>query len=80
MKNGSIKSISNVNWHVVAPGVWGLKDIFVNVYFIHNPVDKKWVLVDTGASSVVLAGRFTILIPLLLNYPSRKIVRLLFLF
>lgn len=48
MKNGSIKSISNVNWHIVAPGVWGMKDLFVNIYFIHNPVDKKWVLVDTG--------------------------------
>jgi Zn-dependent hydrolases, including glyoxylases len=48
MKNGSIRSISNVEWHIVAPGVWGMRDIFVNVYFIHNPVDKKWVLVDTG--------------------------------
>jgi glyoxylase-like metal-dependent hydrolase (beta-lactamase superfamily II) len=48
MKNGSIRSISNVGWYIVAPGVWGMRDFFVNVYFIHNPVDKKWVLVDTG--------------------------------
>jgi glyoxylase-like metal-dependent hydrolase (beta-lactamase superfamily II) len=32
----------------VAPGVWGLKDIFVNVYMIHNPVENSWVLIDAG--------------------------------
>ena len=32
----------------VAPGVWGLKDVFVNVYMILNPFDGNWVLVDTG--------------------------------
>jgi glyoxylase-like metal-dependent hydrolase (beta-lactamase superfamily II) len=32
----------------VAPGVWGLKDVFVNVYMILNPFDGSWVLVDTG--------------------------------
>jgi glyoxylase-like metal-dependent hydrolase (beta-lactamase superfamily II) len=32
----------------VAPGVWGLKDLFVNVYMIHNPADNSWVLVDAG--------------------------------
>jgi glyoxylase-like metal-dependent hydrolase (beta-lactamase superfamily II) len=31
----------------VAEGVWGLKDIFVNVYFIANP-DHSWVLLDAG--------------------------------
>ncbi|MHA4740453.1 MBL fold metallo-hydrolase [Dyadobacter sp. MSC1_007] len=31
----------------VAEGVWGLKDILVNVYFVANP-DLSWVLVDTG--------------------------------
>lgn len=31
----------------VAEGVWGLRDILVNVYFIANP-DLSWVLVDTG--------------------------------
>lgn len=48
MKYGSTRSVSNVNWFMVAPGVWGMQDMFVNIYFIHNPVDKKWVLVDTG--------------------------------
>jgi glyoxylase-like metal-dependent hydrolase (beta-lactamase superfamily II) len=32
----------------VAPGVWGLKDVFVNIYMILNPFDGNWVLVDTG--------------------------------
>ncbi|HKP31411.1 MAG TPA: MBL fold metallo-hydrolase [Chitinophagaceae bacterium] len=36
------------DWYTVAPGVWGMKDIFVNVYMIHNPEDNTWVLVDTG--------------------------------
>ena len=35
----------------VAPGVWGLKDLFVNVYMLHNPVDNNWVLVDAGLKS-----------------------------
>jgi glyoxylase-like metal-dependent hydrolase (beta-lactamase superfamily II) len=48
MKSGTIKSIINVNWFIVAPGIWGLRDGFVNVYLIHNAVEKKWVLVDTG--------------------------------
>jgi glyoxylase-like metal-dependent hydrolase (beta-lactamase superfamily II) len=63
MKKGSMKSVINLNWFTVAPGVWGLKDIFVNVYLVHNAVDKKWVLVDTGlkrsASKIVeLADNF----------------------
>jgi glyoxylase-like metal-dependent hydrolase (beta-lactamase superfamily II) len=36
------------DWFSVAPGVWGLKDTMVNVYMIHNPVAKDWVLVDAG--------------------------------
>jgi glyoxylase-like metal-dependent hydrolase (beta-lactamase superfamily II) len=32
----------------VAPGVWGLKDVFVNIYMILNPFDGNWVLVDSG--------------------------------
>ncbi|MDX5419194.1 MAG: MBL fold metallo-hydrolase [Hymenobacteraceae bacterium] len=31
----------------VAPGVWGLKTVFVNLYFVSAP-DGSWVLVDTG--------------------------------
>jgi glyoxylase-like metal-dependent hydrolase (beta-lactamase superfamily II) len=39
------------NWYSVAPGVWGLKDIFVNIYMVHNPEKNDWVLVDTGLKS-----------------------------
>lgn len=48
MKSGTIRSVINVNWFTVAPGVWGLRDAFVNVYLIHNAVEKKWVLIDAG--------------------------------
>ncbi|HEX6430661.1 MAG TPA: MBL fold metallo-hydrolase [Niastella sp.] len=48
MKSGTIRSVINANWFTVAPGVWGLRDAFVNVYLIHNAVEKKWVLVDAG--------------------------------
>jgi glyoxylase-like metal-dependent hydrolase (beta-lactamase superfamily II) len=40
-----------VNWHAVAPGVWRMKDIFVNIYMVHNPHNNTWVLVDTGLAS-----------------------------
>lgn len=32
----------------VAPGIWGMKDIFVNVYIIQDTASGKWVLVDAG--------------------------------
>ncbi|MGN6533758.1 MAG: MBL fold metallo-hydrolase [Ginsengibacter sp.] len=32
----------------VAPGVWGMKDLFVNIYMIQNEADDSWVLVDAG--------------------------------
>ena len=32
----------------VAPDIWGIKDIIVNVYLVRNPEDGKWVLIDTG--------------------------------
>lgn len=31
----------------MAPLVWGMKTVFVNLYFVANP-DGSWVLVDTG--------------------------------
>jgi glyoxylase-like metal-dependent hydrolase (beta-lactamase superfamily II) len=36
------------NVFVVAPGVWRMKDIFVNVFMIQNREGTNWVLVDTG--------------------------------
>ena len=32
----------------VAPGVWGMKDIFVNFYMIRDKSSEDWVLVDAG--------------------------------
>jgi glyoxylase-like metal-dependent hydrolase (beta-lactamase superfamily II) len=37
-----------VDLFAVAPGVWGMKDVFVNMYIIINPGDNKWMLVDAG--------------------------------
>lgn len=34
--------------YAVAPGVWRLKDIFVNVFIIQNREGTNWVLVDAG--------------------------------
>ena len=39
------------NVFAVAPGVWRMKDIFVNVYIIQNSDNPSWVLVDTGLKS-----------------------------
>lgn len=39
------------NSWLVAPGVWRLKDIFVNVYLLQNAEATEWVLVDTGLKS-----------------------------
>jgi glyoxylase-like metal-dependent hydrolase (beta-lactamase superfamily II) len=39
------------NAWVVAPGVWRLKDLFVNVFIIQNREGTEWILVDTGLKS-----------------------------
>jgi len=39
------------NIFVVAPGVWRMKDVFVNVYIIQNTHSSNWVLVDAGLPS-----------------------------
>lgn len=39
--------LSGNSW-VVAPGVWRLKDLFVNIFFIQNREGTEWVLVDSG--------------------------------
>ncbi len=39
------------NTFAVAPGVWRLKDIFVNIFIIQNKDGAGWVLVDTGLPS-----------------------------
>ena len=35
----------------VAPNIWGLKDIFVNIYIVKESNSDKWVLIDTGLKS-----------------------------
>jgi glyoxylase-like metal-dependent hydrolase (beta-lactamase superfamily II) len=44
------RSVGSNSW-IVAPGVWRLKDLFVNVYIIQNREGTEWVLVDTGLKS-----------------------------
>ena len=39
------------NAWLVAPGVWRLKDLFVNMFIIQNTEGTEWVLVDTGLKS-----------------------------
>jgi glyoxylase-like metal-dependent hydrolase (beta-lactamase superfamily II) len=48
MKSEKISKQMYIDWYSVAPGVWRIKDLFVNMYLIHNPSDNKWVLLDTG--------------------------------
>jgi glyoxylase-like metal-dependent hydrolase (beta-lactamase superfamily II) len=36
------------NIFLIAPGVWRMKDVFVNVYIIQNGHSSNWILVDTG--------------------------------
>ncbi len=36
------------NMFTVAPGIWGMKDVFVNFYMIQDEQSADWVLVDTG--------------------------------
>lgn len=48
MKKEKISKQMYIDWFAVAPGVWRIKDLFVNVYLIHNPPDNKWVLLDAG--------------------------------
>lgn len=43
--------VSNI--YAIAPGVWRMKDVFVNVYIIESQQQPGWVLVDTGLKSSV---------------------------
>ncbi|MEI6946318.1 MBL fold metallo-hydrolase [Paraflavisolibacter sp. H34] len=39
------------NVFLVAPGVWRMKDLFVNVFIIQNREGTNWILVDAGLKS-----------------------------
>src|SRR5688572_18227886 len=51
MKKQQSDLLHKLNWFVVAPGVWGIRDIFVNMYLVHIPSNNGWVLVDAGLRS-----------------------------
>lgn len=51
MNTRQVKRQHKINWFAVAPGVWGIKDIFVNMYLVHLPSEHGWVLVDAGLKS-----------------------------
>jgi glyoxylase-like metal-dependent hydrolase (beta-lactamase superfamily II) len=44
------RSSGTCSW-LVAPGVWRIKDLFVNVFIIQNRESTGWVLVDAGLKS-----------------------------
>ncbi|MBA4167831.1 MAG: MBL fold metallo-hydrolase [Chitinophagaceae bacterium] len=48
MKSRKISKDLYVDWHSVAPGIWRIRDIFVNIYLVHNTADNTWVLIDAG--------------------------------
>lgn len=48
MKGGKVSKDLYVDWHAVAPGIWRIRDKFVNMYLVHNPADNTWVLIDAG--------------------------------
>ena len=48
MSEINLQKKTATNFFQVAPGVWGMKDICVNIYMVLNPFDGSWVLVDAG--------------------------------
>jgi glyoxylase-like metal-dependent hydrolase (beta-lactamase superfamily II) len=40
--------IPGKDYFEVAPGVWGMKIVFVNIFMIATGNGKEWVLVDAG--------------------------------
>ena len=61
-------SLGSNAW-VVAPGVWRLKDIFVNVYIIQDRESTGWVMVDAGLKST--AGKIRNLVAELFGNGSK---------
>lgn len=48
MRKSYARLATSANWFSVAPDVWGLKDMMVNMYMIYSSSERKWFLVDTG--------------------------------
>jgi len=59
--------MNTTRYFKVAPGIWGMKDIFVNFYFVETGEKNDWLLVDAGlktsyqkikhAASALFAGK-----------------------
>ncbi|WP_345955340.1 MBL fold metallo-hydrolase [Mucilaginibacter sp. PAMB04168] len=45
---GITASTDEKDYFEVAPGVWGMKIVFVNIFMIATGKDNEWVLVDAG--------------------------------
>src|SRR5688572_13456253 len=45
------RMIEGIDYFKVADGVWGMKDIFVNIYMVENKADNTWALIDAGLKS-----------------------------
>jgi glyoxylase-like metal-dependent hydrolase (beta-lactamase superfamily II) len=50
------RTIGTNTW-LIAPGIWRLKDIFVNVYLIQNKEATGWVMIDAGLKSTAAKVR-----------------------
>jgi glyoxylase-like metal-dependent hydrolase (beta-lactamase superfamily II) len=50
------RSIGSNSW-LVAPGVWRLKDLFVNIYIIQDREATGWVMVDAGLKTTAAKVR-----------------------
>ncbi len=46
-ETGNLKE-RQTKYFEVAPGIWGMKDIFVNFYMVSNQKNNSWVLIDAG--------------------------------
>src|SRR4051794_24360596 len=42
------EKISSRHFFAVADNVWGMKDVFVNLYMVKSTESDKWFLVDAG--------------------------------
>ncbi len=44
----------------IAPHVWRIRDLFVNLYLIEDPISHQWVLIDAGLKSAAKKVNSTI--------------------
>ncbi|MHA4844211.1 MBL fold metallo-hydrolase [Flavitalea antarctica] len=51
IKTEQKETVQQRDYFEVAPGVWGMKDIFVNFYMVQDKSSGDWVLIDAGLKS-----------------------------